>query len=167
MTDADIITLTLPLSDAAATDRLGAWFSDKIGPGDVLLLSGPVGAGKTHFARALIGAVLAREGIQEDVPSPTFTLVQTYATAGFEIVHADLYRLGSTLDLIELGLENAFVDGVSLIEWPDRLGSDRPPVALHVTLADVDDGQSRQVSLAGRRDRWQQRLTRLAAEWGS
>lgn len=92
-------------------------------PGDVVLLEGAVGAGKTHLARALIHAVLLQD---EDVPSPTFTLVQTYDTRNGTLWHSDLYRLSSTFEIEELGLIDAFADAICLIEWPDRLGELTP-----------------------------------------
>lgn len=158
-------TLVLDLPDASATDRLGQWFADHLAPGDCFLLSGPIGAGKTHFARALIRSVLASRGADEDVPSPTYTLVQTYAAPGYDIVHADLYRLHSVSDLAELGLDDAFAAGVTLVEWPDRLGDAAPASALRVGLSDTNDGSSRRARLAGPRDRWQGRLDSLARDW--
>ncbi|RRH77987.1 tRNA (adenosine(37)-N6)-threonylcarbamoyltransferase complex ATPase subunit type 1 TsaE [Falsigemmobacter faecalis] len=140
-------SLTLLLPDAAATTRLGAALSEVIGPGDVLLLDGPIGSGKTHLSRALIHAALAREGRFEDVPSPTFTLVQVYETAAFEIWHADLYRLGHPQEVIELGLDEAMQQAVCLIEWPDRLGDLTPPQALHLTWA--AEGEGRRLTLTG------------------
>jgi tRNA threonylcarbamoyladenosine biosynthesis protein TsaE len=103
-----------------------------LGAGDVILLEGGLGAGKTHFARALIQALLP---VPEDVPSPTFTLVQTYDTGGVEIWHADLYRLSSLDEVYELGLDEAFQSAICLIEWPDRLGADRPSDALTIELS--------------------------------
>ncbi|MEM7488306.1 MAG: tRNA (adenosine(37)-N6)-threonylcarbamoyltransferase complex ATPase subunit type 1 TsaE, partial [Pseudomonadota bacterium] len=117
-------------------------------PGDCLLLSGPVGAGKTAFARAVIHARLAaEERPPEDVPSPTFTLVQTYDVGPFEIWHADLYRLTDPAEVLELGLEEAFRDAVCLIEWPDRLGPDTPPDALRLDFA--LDGPGRSLAISG------------------
>lgn len=129
----------LYLPDDEATTRLGQWFAARLRPGDVLLLSGPIGAGKTHFARALIRA---RLGAEVEVPSPTFTLVQTYEDPRGDLWHADLYRLGHPDDIVELGLEAAFDDAISLIEWPDRLGDQAPPQALHLHFAPEGEGRA-------------------------
>lgn len=116
------------LEDEAATAAIAGQIAARLGPGDTLLLEGPIGAGKTTFARALIRARLGRP--REDVPSPTFTLVQTYEADGVEIWHCDLYRLTDSQDILELGLEDAFATAICLIEWPDRLGPDLPADAL-------------------------------------
>ncbi len=120
----------LRLSGEAATARLARRISARVGAGDTLLLDGPIGAGKSTFARALIQSRLAALGRAEDVPSPTYTLVQTYDAGGVEILHADLFRLKSTGELVELGLDDAFGAALCLIEWPDRLGNAAPPDAL-------------------------------------
>ena len=120
--------LELYLPDPAATERLGVWFASRLRAGDCLLLEGPIGAGKSLFARSLIQSRLGRA---EDVPSPTFTLVQTYE-ADLEIWHADLYRLSHPEEVFELGLEGAFDTGICLIEWPDRLGRFAPGGALRL-----------------------------------
>ncbi len=132
------IQLTLDLPDDAATDRLGDTLARVLAHGDTLLLSGPIGAGKSHLARALIRARLGRA---EDVPSPSFTLVQAYDSDAGEIWHADLYRLSHPDEIAELGLEAAFGRALCLVEWPDRLGSLAPPHALSVTLALADEGR--------------------------
>lgn len=119
-----------------ATDAFATALASHLAPGDTLLLDGPVGAGKTAFARALIGALRARAGLPpEDVPSPTFTLVQTYATGAFDTWHADLYRLSGPHEIAELGLEDAFATALCLVEWPDRLGAATPPDAARLTFA--------------------------------
>ena len=87
----------------------------------MLLLSGPIGSGKTHFARSLIQAKLRHSGQYEEVPSPTYTLVQTYMAGELEILHADLYRIESEFEFAELGLEEAFESALCLVEWPERL----------------------------------------------
>ena len=121
-------------STADQTRQFAVNLSDHLKSGDVVLLQGAIGAGKTHFARSLIRARLAKVGIEEDVPSPTFTLVQTYNVGTAEIWHADLYRLTSTNELNELGLDAAFDTAFCLVEWPDRMGTHRPD-ALSIALS--------------------------------
>ena len=129
--------LCLHLVDADATARLGQWFAAHLRAGDCLLLEGQIGAGKSHFARAFIQARLGRA---EDVPSPTFTLVQSYQ-ADVEIWHADLYRLSHPDEVLELGLEEAFDSAICLIEWPDRLGSLLPKGAMRLRFALEGEGR--------------------------
>lgn len=132
-------TVTGPDQTADLARRIGAILT----AGDTLLLNGPIGAGKTHFARSLIQSLLT---VPEDVPSPTFTLIQTYETPVCEIWHADLYRLGSVDEIEELGLSEAFDTAICLIEWPDRLGDLMPQNALHIDLStDADDPDLRQL----------------------
>lgn len=125
------------------TARLGGRLAPRLGPGDVLLLSGPVGAGKSALARALIRARLGDPAAE--VPSPTFTLVQTYGDGA--LWHADLYRLSGPAEALELGLAQAFEEAICLVEWPDRLGPLAPPGALRIDLA--PDGEGRRVTLSG------------------
>lgn len=119
--------------------------------GDVILLEGSIGAGKSFFARALILALLIEP---EDIPSPTFTLVQTYDAAEFEIWHCDLYRLTSPFEAQELGLEEAFETALCLVEWPDRLGDLTPQDALVLTLEVIDTLQARRATLHATTPRW-------------
>ncbi|MEM6741014.1 MAG: tRNA (adenosine(37)-N6)-threonylcarbamoyltransferase complex ATPase subunit type 1 TsaE [Pseudomonadota bacterium] len=134
--------LTLDLADPAATARFGACLAQSLDFGDTLLLDGPIGAGKSHLARALIQSRAAAAGApQPDVPSPTYTLVQSYEIGGGEIVHADLYRLGDTSELAELGLDSAFGTALCLVEWPDRLASLAPDGALGLSLRLRGDGR--------------------------
>lgn len=142
------MTTALFLPDETATDLLASRLAPYLGAGDVLLLSGPIGAGKTHFARALIRA---RLGAQTEVPSPTFTLIQTYEGEGPEIWHADLYRLSHPDEAIELGLEAAFTSAICLIEWPDRLGDLCPADALRLTFSTEGEGRRVSFTPAGHR----------------
>lgn len=140
--------LSLFLADAEDTARLGRWFADRLRAGDCLLLEGAIGAGKSHFARAFIQERLGRA---EDVPSPTFTLVQTYQ-ADVEIWHADLYRLTHPDEVLELGLEAAFDSGICLIEWPDRLGRFAPKGAGRLCFESEGEGRRIKISLNRRSD---------------
>lgn len=137
------MTLTLALPDEDATTRLGEWLARHMSGGETLLLDGPIGAGKSHLARALIRARLGR---WEDVPSPTFTLVQVYQ-ADVDIWHADLYRLTHPDEVLELGLDEAFEKAICLIEWPDRLGRSLPEHAVRVALR--ADGEGRVATISG------------------
>lgn len=127
-------------------------------PGDTVLLEGEVGAGKTHFARALIQSLLPEP---EDVPSPTFTLVQTYATELAEIWHADLYRLTSTQEIEELGLTEAFESDICLVEWPDRLGPLIPTDALTLSFAAADHDDARRITARWTDAKWDAKLESL------
>lgn len=132
---------TLSLPDEEASRRFGARLAPLLGPGDTVLLEGRLGAGKTHLARAIIQARLGAAGRFEEVPSPTYTLVQTYSDGAVEILHADLYRLGDASELVELGLGEAFHDGIVLVEWPDRLGLEAPKDALTLRIEPEGDGR--------------------------
>ncbi|MGB0410547.1 MAG: tRNA (adenosine(37)-N6)-threonylcarbamoyltransferase complex ATPase subunit type 1 TsaE [Pikeienuella sp.] len=136
------------LPDAAATDRVGAALGISLRQGDVLCLSGDLGAGKTALARAAIAARLATGGMAEDIPSPTFTLVQTYQ-ADIPLWHADLYRLSDEEEVWELGLVDAFSDAACLIEWPDRLGTLTPARRLEISLTMAGDGRRLSVTPLG------------------
>jgi len=131
-------SISIPLGDVAATARLAARIAALARPGDLIALSGPLGAGKTSFARAFIFARFAARGLPApDVPSPTFTLVQTYELPSGEIWHFDLYRLEAPEEAEELAMDEAFAGGISLIEWPERLGSLLPPRRLEIVLDPV------------------------------
>lgn len=125
------ITVTLNTTSEEDTARAAARLAPLLRPGHVLLLEGGIGAGKTHFARNLIRTVL---DTPEDIPSPTFTLVQSYEAPGAEIWHCDLYRLSDPFELVELGLEEAMGRAICLIEWPDRMGDMAPADALSLAF---------------------------------
>jgi len=149
----------LHLPSPEATAAFAARLSDRLGPGDVLCLSGDLGAGKTHFARALIQH---RQRQAEDVPSPTFTLVQTYDLPQGDVWHADLYRLSDPWEVAELGLLDAFDTALCLVEWPDRLGALAPDDALTLTFEQGDEPETRNVALeAG--PRWADKITAARA----
>lgn len=146
--------VVLALPTPQATTDLAEWLAPRLGPGDVLLLGGEIGAGKTHFARKLIQARLAALGRAEDVPSPTFTLVQVYDVGDSEIWHSDLYRLTSADEAVELGLTEAFDTAICLVEWPDRLGDLAPAKALGMHFSDGPEPDSRLLTLSFSDLRW-------------
>lgn len=150
------LILTWPDSDATA--RAGAELGHMLRPADVILLMGDVGAGKTHFARALIQSVL---DTREDVPSPTFTLVQEYDTRVGPVWHTDLYRISTDTELDELGLFEAFETAICLVEWPDRLGSQAPIHALTLSIEQAGDG--RRATFQWTDAKWGPKLNTLVA----
>jgi len=154
------LPLDLPLPDLAATEALGRALARLLRPGDVIALYGDLGAGKTALARALIRALPGPAGAaEEEVPSPTFTLVQTYDRDPAPVWHFDLYRLEDASEVEELGFSEALAGGISLIEWPQRLGARLPAAALTLTLT-FDGDDSRCARLEGGGD-WPQRLAEL------
>jgi tRNA threonylcarbamoyladenosine biosynthesis protein TsaE len=153
--------LSLDLPGPHATDRLGARLARGLLPGDTLLLEGPLGAGKTSLARAIVRALQELAGAApEEVPSPSYTLVQHYRAGPVAIWHCDLHRLSGPEECRELGLEEAFAAAIVLIEWPDRLGPMTPPRHLLVTLADHAGGRRAMLRPAG--PGWARLLGRLA-----
>jgi tRNA threonylcarbamoyladenosine biosynthesis protein TsaE len=144
----------LQLPDLAATDAFAARVAGAARPGDAILLDGPLGAGKTAFVRAFLRAAAGDPALE--VPSPSFTLVQTYETPRFRAHHFDLWRLDGPGALAELGWDDARAD-VVLVEWPDRLGALRPEAALSIGLAH-GTGEARTATLAG----WPDRIGALA-----
>lgn len=150
----DGFNVTLHLSSPDETGRLAALIAPGLRAGDVVLLVGEIGAGKTHFARSVIQTRLADKGKSEDIPSPTYTLVQTYSDGLTDIWHADLYRLTDIQEIHELGLEDAFKDAICFVEWPDRLGVLRPKSALTIDFATNDSAEDRILTLSTKSDRW-------------
>ena len=129
------------LADLAATEAVGASLAALARPGDVVLLDGPLGAGKTSLARGFLAAL----GLQGEAPSPSFAIVQPYAPPEVRIpvLHVDLYRIDDPLEVEELGLDDALFDSVLLVEWPDRAGQNRWPEALRLSLEPTPDGARR------------------------
>ena len=147
---------TLTLTDLAATKRLGLFLAKQLMVGDVLALQGALGVGKSELARAIIQQVCPGE---TDIPSPTFTLVQAYESDdNGSLLHFDLYRLADPGDVFDLGIEEAFVEAVCLIEWPERLAGYLPDHALTIEIDyDPVTNGDRQVKLSGDAT-WQKRL---------
>jgi tRNA threonylcarbamoyladenosine biosynthesis protein TsaE len=157
----DTTSLRLRLSGPDDTAAFARRLAPRLGAGDTLLLCGPLGSGKSHLARALIQTRLSAAGRVEEVPSPTYTLVQEYADGPLRILHADLYRLSGPEDVIETGLDAAFGSALVLVEWPDRLGALTPPDALTLSLAEAEGGASRVAALTGG-PKWRALLADLA-----
>lgn len=146
---ADRVLAHLLLTSEAATVALAQRLAPVVRAGDVLALWGDLGSGKTVFARAL---VRARGRADEEVPSPTFTLAQIYEApdpAAAALWHFDLYRIADPEDAFELGLEEALAAGISVIEWPDRLGPLLSERRLDLMLGAGDGPDSRRLTIAG------------------
>lgn len=150
--------MKLHLADAEATTRFGQLLAPLLEAGDSILLYGPLGMGKSTLARGLIRALTRPD---EDVPSPTFTLVQFYESDP-AIAHFDLYRLNDPEEAWEIGLDEALDEGCVIIEWPERLGDD-PARFLGqdiLTITLEDEGQSRLVTVSGA-GRWESKINDL------
>lgn len=143
------------LEAEADTVALGREIARHLAAGDTVTLSGPLGSGKSVLARAIVRTFLPRE----EVPSPTFTLVQTYETQNFMLAHVDLYRVKAESELRELGLDETLERGVLVMEWPDRMGLRLPDDRLDIMFEAID-GESRLMKLVGRGS-WVARLKTL------
>ncbi len=149
------------LRDLAATESLARALALRARRSDVIALHGALGLGKTTFARAFIRGRAGGEAVRE-VPSPTFTLVQTYDLPGCPVWHFDLYRLTDPEETWELGIEEAFAEAISLIEWPERLGRHLPDRRLDVEFLAGASPDGRRVRLSGGGE-WPRRLAGLNA----
>lgn len=156
--------IMVELADESATAALAAKLAAAARPGDVIALKGVLGSGKTTFARAFINARAAK---LEDVPSPTFTLVQAYAFddrgGAVPVYHFDLFRIKDAAETRELGLDDAFADGISLIEWPEKLNGWLPDDHVEITLDQGPTPDSRRARLVGFGS-WRQRLAAVAGK---
>ena len=163
--DSSLSGWTILLDDHAATERFARILADELRAGDLVTLSGGLGAGKTTFARALIR--LLADDPDLEVPSPTFTLMQTYEAPACPIVHADFYRLGGGQELVELGWDDATENAITLVEWPERADDALKAERLHVELdfAPGAEGRGRVATLTGS-GAFAARLRRLRAFQG-
>ncbi len=134
----------------AATEGFARDLALSARPGDIYLLEGDLGAGKTAFSRAFIRTLSSDTEL--NVPSPTFTLVQVYETSKAPVHHFDLYRLKDADEIFEIGWEDALAGGIALVEWPDRLGPYRPKRAVQINITHVaGEPLQRQISLTDNR----------------
>ena len=154
------LPIEIELDGLAATERLAARIAAVAHKGDTIALAGALGAGKTTFARFFIAALARAEGkTPEEVPSPTFTLVQSYEFSRLTVHHFDLYRIEDSREARELGLDDALEDSVALIEWPERLGALLPEDRLDVALAPGRAPESRLARITSHGS-WRGRLSR-------
>jgi tRNA threonylcarbamoyladenosine biosynthesis protein TsaE len=136
----------MELKDEAATQALGRAIAQALRPSEAVCLSGPLGAGKSTLARALIRALTTPE---EEAPSPTFTLVQFYEGPRLKVAHFDLYRLSAPDEAYEIGLDEALEDGAAVIEWPERLAGRLPPDRLDIEIAFTGEGRRARITPHG------------------
>ena len=153
-------TVSFGLMNEAALRRFAETVAFIVRPGDTITLHGDLGAGKTTFARALIRAVLG--DAEAEVPSPTFTLVQTYDAGRMSIAHFDLYRLTDACEIDELGLDDALARGIALVEWPERAAGRLPADRLEIHIGEAAGPDERAISLTGP-GQWPGRIRRLQA----
>ena len=151
--------IVVDLPDETATAALAARIAAVAAPADIIALKGDLGSGKTTFARAFIRAC----GNPDEVPSPTFTLVQVYDAAPTAFWHFDLYRIRAPEEAWELGIEDAFITGISLIEWPERLGPLLPDRRLELGFAFGDEPGARRIAVDPGKE-WEKRLAMIAAD---
>ncbi|WP_237152673.1 tRNA (adenosine(37)-N6)-threonylcarbamoyltransferase complex ATPase subunit type 1 TsaE [Oryzibacter oryziterrae] len=156
-----VSSFTLRVADEAGTRRLAADLAAVCAVGDVIALNGDLGMGKSAFARALIRALAGDPELE--VPSPTFTLVQTYETARLPVAHFDLYRLSDPGELLEIGFDDALNTALSLIEWPERAEDELPANRLDITIADGDGPEGRVFHLTAPQESWGGRIAETLA----
>ena len=161
MSDAATFDRMLDLGDETATVALAEDLAAVLRPGDVIALVGDLGAGKSTFARALLRAFADDAAL--DVPSPTFTLVQTYDLGRLTLSHYDLYRLADASELDELGFDEAIAQGAALVEWPDRAENRLPASTLVLAIGPSATAEARRARLTGPAEAWSARLERTLA----
>ena len=158
---APVPALTLTAPTEHATDAIGAALADVLAPGDTVTLSGPLGVGKSHLARAVIRAILGDP--EAEIPSPSYTLVNVYTAGGAEIWHADLYRLSDPEEIVEIGLEDAVADNIVLVEWPERWAP-QPERRLEIALGVHQGSETRELRISAHGEGWDRVLQKLRVE---
>lgn len=144
---------SITVATPSETERVAALVARHCRPGDCILLQGDLGAGKTTFARGFIRALAS---VDDEVVSPTFTLVQTYPAEPCTVWHFDLYRLNRPEELDEIGLDEA-MENISLVEWPDIAAKCFPKTSLTVSIG-LEEGDRRSITVSGNAARWQSDL---------
>ena len=152
------ISFHTTFSDQTAVERFACELAGRLDAGDTLVFRGEIGAGKSVFCRSIISTLLPEP---EDIPSPTFTIIQTYDTPNFEIWHCDLYRLTDISQTDELGVEMGYETALCLIEWPEILDTTVPDSALDIKIEEGEQENERHITFSGNGDKWINRLKGL------
>jgi tRNA threonylcarbamoyladenosine biosynthesis protein TsaE len=155
------MSLSFESKSPAETRRLGRRLATLLQPGDVLLLQGELGAGKTCFTQGIGEGLKVREAVK----SSSFVLVNEYS-GRLHVYHADLFRLEDPVQVFELGLEENAADGLLVVEWPDRAMQEMPPEHLLVRF-ELTGERSRRINVEGRGERYEQVLSQLSEDGGS
>lgn len=158
-------TIELSLLAEEDSKSLARLISPTLLPGDSVLLHGSIGTGKSTIAREILQSRMAEFGDVEDVPSPTFTLMQHYEIGETDFIHCDLYRLGDVSEIDELGITEAFETAVCLVEWADRLEERTPPSALKICISIGENADARNITLDFPSDRWTDLIQRIRAHF--
>jgi len=150
--------MKIKIDRQSETEKIASQLAAHVQLGDVIALHGDLGVGKSVFARAFIRSLTS---IDEEVPSPTFTLVQIYEVDVGELYHFDVYRLEQADDALELGIEEAFNEGISLIEWPSKLGTYLPWDCLNIKINHDENSETSRVMTFSSNGTWMQRLKEI------
>jgi tRNA threonylcarbamoyladenosine biosynthesis protein TsaE len=150
--------MKINIDQQSETEKIARQLAAHVQVGDVIALHGDLGVGKSVFARAFIRALTSDD---EEVPSPTFTLVQIYDVDAGELYHFDVYRLENPDDALELGIEEAFNEGISLIEWPSKLGTYLPWNCLNIDISPTGTTETGRVMTFSSQGTWMQRLKEI------
>ncbi len=147
--------------NAIECSELGKNVSNFLNVGDVIMLNGDIGTGKTHFARSLINSRMGLENVMSEVSSPSYNIVNVYDNISPIIWHVDLYRLNCSEEIYELGLFSFFEEVIMIIEWPEKMGNLKPKRYLEFIFEEISDINKRKVSMRTYGENWEKILNAI------